>query len=42
MMDILLKFEEQSLAEEHNGYSDDEDQLSQLEGVDLGLYPVLL
>jgi len=41
MMHILSRFEEQNLGDELNGGSDGEDPLSQLEGVDLGLYPVL-
>ena len=41
MMHILSRFEEQHIADEPNGSSDGEDPLSQLEGVDLGLYPVL-
>jgi len=41
MMGILTKFEEQNFAEDPNGSPDNEDGLSQLEGVDLGLYLVL-
>lgn len=41
MMHILSRLEEQNLGDELNGSSDSEDPLSQLEGVDIGLYPVL-
>jgi hypothetical protein len=41
MMHILSRFEEQNLGDELNGSSDGEDPLSQLEGVDFGLHPML-
>ena len=40
-MHILSRLEEQNLGDELNGSSDSEDPLNQLEGVDIGLYPVL-
>ena len=37
MMGILTKFEEQNPADDPDGSSDNEDRLSQLEGIDLGV-----